>query len=543
MSTRFTLWAIWCCFLVRALFYCGAVPIWEGYDEYSHFALIQYVATHHGRFPLGTISPNSSRAVAESRRLTPGAWIIHDPSRGILSYEEYFDLPSTEQRARRSRLETLPVEWSREEAAPREQLYEAQQAPLYYWIMAPVYGLLEGLSIPTIVWILRSLTVLIASAAVPLAFLTGRRVFRNDALALGTALVVASFPELFIDTGHVSNEGLAVVMGGLFVLLALRMAEEKPSTGSGVRFGIVLGAALLTKAYFLALIPLAAVVLYRSAASRSRAARQAVAAMVSCMVVSGWWYIHNVVFTGTLTGQLEDALAAGSKVSLLRAVGQIGWVKVFDFIMLSHIWLGGWSFLVVRTWMYRVVEVVMLVAMAGVCIQVVRPRSALPRPKDLGLLALPNVVMIAGLCFHATQAFRAHGGSTGTLGYYLYALVVPESVVLIAGIARTIPARIQLTAIPLAVFVLISLEQFGAWFVLFPYYGGLTRHSADGRLPTARIEQFRNGGIGTLFNHLGGIGPTSSASVVAAGAILYLCATAVLLWLAARLPEEYSIVK
>src|SRR5580658_5123801 len=103
MRTRFTLWAIWCCFLARALFYCAAVPLWEGYDEYSHFALVQYVAVHHGGFPLGAIPPNNSRAVSESRKLTPGAWIIRDSSKGVLSYEEYFDLPSSEQNARRAR--------------------------------------------------------------------------------------------------------------------------------------------------------------------------------------------------------------------------------------------------------------------------------------------------------------------------------------------------------------------------------------------------------------------------------------------------------
>lgn len=542
MRTRFTLWTIWGCFLARALFYCAAVPLWEGYDEYSHFALIQYVGTHSGRFPPDTMPPNSSRAVSESRKLTPGPWLIHDSSQGILSYEEYFGLPSREQKARRARLERLPVEWSREEAAPLEHLYEAQQAPLYYWIMAPFYRLIEGLSIPSIVWILRSLTVLIASMAVPLAFLSGRRVFRNDPLALGAALVMTSFPELFIVIGHVGNEGLSVAAGALFVLLALRIVEGTPSPGAGFQFGMALGAALLTKAYFLALIPVAAVALYLA---RRRAAWQAVAAIVSCMAVSGWWYIHNFVLTGTLTGQNDDVQAvANSKVSLLSAVSQIHWAKVFDFIILSNIWLGDWSFLVVRTWMYRVVELMILAAIVGVCLQVVRERSGLPRPGELGLLALPYAAMIAGLCFQAAQVFRT-AGSAGTMGYYLYALVVPESVLLIAGIARMIPAKMRLsplTAVPLVVFVLISLEQFGSWFVLLPYYGGLIRHNAGGSLPTARIEQFRHGGIVTLFDHLSGIGTVSSPSVVAIGAVLYISATAILLWLACRIAVSPRVV-
>ena len=470
--------------------------------------------------------------------------MIHDASRGILSYEEYFSLPSPEQNSRRVRLEKLPVEWSREEAAPREPLYEAQQPPLYYWILAPFYGLMGRLSIPSIVWILRSLTVLIASTAVPLAFLAGRRVLRNDALALGVALVVTSFPEIFIVIGHVSNEGLSVAIGALFVFLVLRMVEGTPSLGSGVWLGIALGAALLTKAYFLALIPLAAVVLcyvwFRDAASRSSAAWQAVAALGSCMAISGWWYVHNLVATGTLTGQFEDAQAmVNSNVSLLRAITESNWAKVFDLVILSHIWLGDWSFLVVRSWMYRVVELMMLAAIVGVCTQVVRERSELPRPKELGLLALPYVAMIAGLCFHAAQVFRVRG-SAATVGYYLYALVVPESILLIAGIARLMPAKMRLLPIPIAAFVLIGVEQFGAWFVLFPYYAGLIQHNANGGLPAARIEQFWNGGSDTFFNRLSGIGPASSPSVVAAMAVLYVLATVVLLWLACRIAVPAS---
>jgi hypothetical protein len=257
--------------------------------------------------------------------------------------------------------------------------------------------------------------------------------------------------------------------------------------------------------------------------------------MVSCTAVTGWWYIHNVVVTGTLTHQNDDALAAtNNNVSLFHAVRQIRWARVFDLALVSHIWLGGWSFLVVRTWMYRVVELMILVAIAGVCVQVMRARPGLPRRKELGLLALPFAVMIAGLCFHAAQVFRS-SGSAGTVGYYLYALVVPESVLLIAGIARMIPVKMRLLAVPTAAFVLIGLEQFGAWFIMFPYYGGLIRHNGDWSLPTARIEQFRHGGVDILFHHLSGIGPASPAWVVATGGALYVFATAILLWLACRI--------
>lgn len=538
MGTKFMLWTIWFCFVARAGFYCAAVPLWEGYDEYAHFALIQYVATHAGQFPLGPIPPNISLTISESRRLTPAAWIIHDARSGILSYEEYFSLPLAEQNERRARLDKLRRERSPELTHVPETLYEAQQPPLYYWILAPFYHLMEGCSIPSLVLLLRFLTVLIASAAVPVGFFAARRAFQNDAMALGVALVMASFPEMFIVIGHVSNEGLSVAMGALFVLLALVMADGMSSLGSSLLFGVALGAALLTKAYFLALIPLAAVVLYYAtcgiAGSRSRPALKIAAVLCLSTAISGWWYVHNVVVTGTLTGQFEDARAmASSNLSLIRAAGQIDWLRVFDLMILSHIWLGDWSFLVVRTWMYRVVELIMFVAILGVCTQVVRERSRLPKRKELVLLVLPYLGMVAGLCFHAIEVFRARG-SAATVGYYLYALAVPESILLVSGIARMIPAKLRLLTIPFVVIVLIALEQFGAWFVLFPYYAGLIRHSVNGGLPTAHIEQIwerRN----SFFNHLSEVGPVSSPAMLAAIAILYVLATAALLWLACRI--------
>jgi hypothetical protein len=544
MRTRFTLWAIWCCFLARAWFYCAAVPLWEGYDEFSHFALIQYVFTHHGELPLGAIPPNSSLAVAESRKLTPAAWILRDLSTGILSYEDYFDLPVAERNARRERLEHIPAEWSQQEATSREPLYEAQQAPLYYWIMAPIYGLIRGWNFPSAVLLLRLLTAAIASATIPLVFFVGRRVSCDDALALGAAVVAASFPELFILIGHVGNEGLALAAGGLFVLVSVRTLERKPSLLTGVWLGCALGAALLTKAYFLALLPLAAVVLWlawrRNPGARAGALWQASVALCVCFAISGWWYIHNLTVTGSLTGQLEDARAmANTGVSLVGAAGRISWIRVFDFAAISYIWLGGWSFLIARSWMYRLAELLAILGFAGMCLQTVRARRGLPRPPDLWLLALPVLSMIAGLCFYAAQVFR-NRGSAGTPGYYLYALIVPEAILFLTGLARLMPVRLQLLPLPVAALILLGIEQFGAWFLMFPYYAGWIRHNANGSLPAARIAHYANGGTATFFDRLCGIGPVSSPYALEAAAALYLFATAMLLWTAWRIYARNS---
>jgi hypothetical protein len=64
--------AIWLCFLVRAFFYGAALPLWEGYDEWSHFAVVQRMA-FRGE-PLVSRDSPISRDVAASLDLAPVAW-------------------------------------------------------------------------------------------------------------------------------------------------------------------------------------------------------------------------------------------------------------------------------------------------------------------------------------------------------------------------------------------------------------------------------------------------------------------------------------
>ncbi len=184
--------------------------------------------------------------------------------------------------------------------------------------------------------------------------------------------------------------------------------------------------------------------------------------------------------------------------------------------------------------MYRLVELIVIVAFAGVCAQTLRPRPDLQRPRNLWLLALPYLTMVAGLCFFAVQVFRT-SGIASTAGYYLYALVVPEAILLFVGLCRVTPVKWRLLPLPIAVLILIALEQFGVWFLMLPYYAGFIRHLASGALPAARAVQYRNGGLETLFQHLSAIGPVSVPAVIEMSAVSYFLATAILLWYACHL--------
>src|SRR5205807_8491451 len=112
-----------------------------------------------------------------------------------------------------------------------------------------------GLSLPTRVWLLRLLSLLAASVLVPTSFLVARAVFGDDFGALGVTAVIAAMPGLMMTVCHVGNDSLAVALGGLFLLSLFRWKQEPGSMRRAIVLGVVFGLALLTKAYFLALVP------------------------------------------------------------------------------------------------------------------------------------------------------------------------------------------------------------------------------------------------------------------------------------------------
>src|SRR5260370_37127434 len=59
---------VWIVFLSKAVFYASVLPLWEGYDEFSHFDFVQCVAINR---QLPTVQANGSREISESLRVAP----------------------------------------------------------------------------------------------------------------------------------------------------------------------------------------------------------------------------------------------------------------------------------------------------------------------------------------------------------------------------------------------------------------------------------------------------------------------------------------
>lgn len=513
---------VWLCFVVRGVFYASLLPLWEGYDEYSHFAYIQYLTTH-GAIPIPAQSRNSLE-VGASLTQSPMPWTARGVP-GAMTYDAFWQLP-TAQRALRTAPLRAPADAAARAEDPRgEPIYESQQPPFYYWLMAPLLRAAESWSLAARVFLLRCAAVLLCSLALPLGFALARRVLASGALAIGVIATVACMPEAMIDIARVGNESLALLVYTALLYACVRLLDEGPGLRSCLLIGVLLGCGLLTKAYFLTAIP--AVCIAFALAPRRNPGWVA-ASLAIAAAIAGWWYRFIHAATGDFTGQIQSvAIKSVPLAERLRVALRLDWLRAIDMALFSHIWFGGWSFLQVRSWIYHLFYAVALAALIGLTLLVLRRRAT----KAMWLLAGFEALFCASLAYQVTIAQIAYRKPM-TNGWYLYCLVFAEIILICAGLMALLPPRHRVWA-PLGLTGLFALlDLYGMNFVLIPYYLGLIAHTPDGRLPAFHAAQLWQTGLPEIGSRVILNSPYLASPIeFSALWLLYLAATLACLWI------------
>jgi hypothetical protein len=251
-QVRKTLFAIWICFIVRCAFYSTLLPLWEGFDEWAHFSVLQQMSTSASLI----IDRNSrvSRDIDASLDLAPlPRGMTSIPPLGI-THDKYWQLNARERADRERALRELPLRWASEYESDAMPAYEASQPPLYYWVMAAGLKLLPQMPLIERLWYVRVLTALLASLVIPIGYFLAKEFFGNKAVALGAMAIVSVAPGLALASSRVSNEGLSIPLFSLVLLAVIFWLRQPRFVLAGV-VGALLGLGLLTKAYFLTAVP------------------------------------------------------------------------------------------------------------------------------------------------------------------------------------------------------------------------------------------------------------------------------------------------
>lgn len=448
------LWFLWVVFLLEGMFTLVTLPLWEGFDEPFHFAVVRTLALEH-RWPQPgeTLPP----AILDTfRRLPLPDALLAPGHRGHSDYWNSTGPPPNPP----------PQTW---------RMYESQQVPLYYLVLSLALVPASHLPIEHQVLLLRLVTLLLASALIPLAWcIAGPR------HGIWTAAFIVFLPQYVMTSARIANDSFAAVCFALVAYTITRLPNWAGHWLAALVVGAVTGLALLAKSYLLILLP----ALWFSAGLAGL--RGAIIATTAATAIAGPLYISTWFATGSLTGEQIEAGVHLSPSELFHLTTHVDWLGALSFGFNSHIWLGNWSFIGLRSWMYQLLALLFVIVATSAAFQ-------LPRGPLVRFLLAAQLMLPVGLAWHVILNFAASGRSS-TFGHYLDGCLLAESVIL-APALTSISGRLMLAGF-------IVFNAFGRWIYLLPFYAGWIRKTPSGSLPAFPWQAYNSNSLARLSSQL-----------------------------------------
>jgi hypothetical protein len=348
----------------------------------------------------------------------------------VIPYSEYFDRPEEYRRELRRRLEGLDPRKAWQPAGGYN--YEAQQPPLAYVLMVPLDAALSAIPLAWRILGLRLAAVLLAVLA------TGLATWRLAELAglgerwgLAAVYLVFSSQMLYATAGHVANDWLAMALFGWVVAAAISL-WEKPAEWRAWRLFWLLTAGLLTKVYFLALAPVAVLlVAYLWRSGKLPRWRGALAASLP-LALAVPWYVRNVVLYHDLTGMMHSAGGIPFGV-LLRTAFQVPWPRILANTASTGLWTGNNSD---TAFSAKTIQfMVLLLLAAGASYLLAAVRKGWPARERLLMAFLAS--FSAGLFYSVVLFFwSAKGAPVAIPAWYTQLLLAPGMCLVMLGLSR-----------------------------------------------------------------------------------------------------------
>ncbi len=460
MPLRRTVAAIWLLAIVHGTFYIVLTPLWEGFDEPFHYAYIQELA-ERGRIPVHGETRISEEITASFHLLPLSPAVNANLGGRYTDFGAYFGLPEPARREREQALRRIPAAARRvpDTSGLGVYNYEAQHPPLYYAAAVPVYRAFQRCDLPTRIFALRAFSLLIGSMTVLLAYGTARLLYSDPRRLLCFPLLVALLPMFFSTVARISNDCLGVTLYSLLFFLVLKSIAGGWPRSHAICSGIVMGLGLLTKAYFLTALPAVACVYLASGLRRRSlgpAFRRLGWTLLIGLLVAGGWYARNYYLYGTVSGLFvlaeENPTPLGEQ---LKTILEIPWLSGIHVIFREQLWTGNSSFFGIARIYYQLGYALFGLAAAGMVVffaagpsrsrtvfagSPLKRNARVPEAAPLagsvpgyGAAAVVCFFFVLGMLYQIHQTYVATG-QVVTGGWYLYAVVIPELLLLDKGL-------------------------------------------------------------------------------------------------------------
>ncbi len=473
--------------LCRGLVLLCVMPPFEGWDEYQHVGYVVHVAETRRRAVLNETIVPPALVTAAVQFPQPKSALEQIGRLGAVDYATF---------------------WARRDPPVRQAgdvaMYQAQHAPMYYRMAAPLFRALGGVAdLRTSVGGLRLVNLLLTAVAVAVVLEGVGRVVRRPRDAALIGLVIAAQPLLLFNGVRVASDALGVLLAAVVVSWGLRLHRRRLLVGSA-GLGLATGLAILAKAVNFGLVPFVAscllLVVVRDRPSLRRSALGGLLLALGVVAVTQFEWRLNLARFGGLT-PMQEAVVNRSRGrtagDLLGVAATIDWSKVVRRLWLrDSFFAGGWSFLGTDVRLVKLYYFAGLAGLAGWGWRVVargRRESAVfesARAPAAGLVLCAGFT--AALAYHMVQSKLAWGAPTTTAWYACPAL--PWFLMLVAGGGLAWPLGRFRAAVPVLLTTACLVgESFAVWARMVPTYSG----GASGLEALRRLAHLQPPAFGT----------------------------------------------
>ncbi|MPZ88937.1 MAG: DUF2142 domain-containing protein, partial [Nitriliruptorales bacterium] len=402
-----TLWLVQALFVALLILYSTLAPTYQAPDEPHHVDMA--MAAARGQvfpWPEPTGRENSLQVQRSLRPYEAGTqwdqwwstrWVEAPPRAQRPAFAEIApDIPSGE---------------------PNQM---AQHPPLYYylagaWLNA---GVFETQPFDLVAGWQRLLSVVLVAPLPLFAYLTARRLCRDERVALAAAMLPLAVPQLLHIGSVASNDSLLIALFGLLTVPVALASTGDLRWRTAVVAGLAAGLALLTKGFALAAyawLPAA----YVLGVARTRRYRQGMAAGVIALAVAtavgGWWWIRNQIVYGTPqpAGRPRDPAPPDFSPQ--------PFAEYLDFFArhFTHRFWGSFGWLEVSLPWAVVVAAAAVVLVGLLAALLFRRRSDPSWRVDILLLVLPTVAILGIVLAGGWESYQATGFHNGVQGRYV----------------------------------------------------------------------------------------------------------------------------
>ncbi len=268
-------------------------------------------------------------------------------------------------------------------------------------------------------------------------------------LALGATALAAFNPMFVFTNARVSNDAAVTAFGSLAIWGAVRLAVKGLSWKGLVLTGAALGLAALSKLSGIVLAPAVGFALLFDSlrlwretdeGPSSQRLRRIVArwgcAVLPALMISGWWFVRNVILYGELMG--VDAWLSHTATVRAEPIGLLAVLPELQGLEKSYWAMFGWFNIAVAPWMYTFWRLLTSAALAGLalfCLDQLTPR----RSQVSGQRGL--LVLTAAFILNLASVWRFIMIVWGAQGRYLMPTTSSISILLMLGLNRLVPER------------------------------------------------------------------------------------------------------